>query len=283
VSDSIECCCRCRFSEHLDSPSLFSECRQTSALRGNGHRVLRPQYPCTILRVETQYEEGAAEFLSSAEPQDEFKCALHPSDRELAGRHFVDIKGVDTAMLFNVTSGETTMEVQGAIIANGAYTRRRLSRTEGQKKILVVRASTNGGSTISQRSSIVDAIFGTYGNTVSMRSQYLGCSHDKLDFAPFEGTTQYGYNVQDGILEVSINDDFTGQTRYEAEEGLQKAAEALVGDLESQFDHVMLCLPPGTAGSWVAYAYGKLLLKELLQTSFVSFGQSSPHLSYYFQ
>lgn len=247
--------------------------------------------------METQYEEGAAEFLSSAEPQDEFKCALHPSDRELAGRHFVDIKGVDTAMLFNVTSGETTMEVQGAIIANGAYTvpagaaiqfgkketRRRLSKTEGQKKILVIRASTNGGSTISQRSSIVDAIFGTYGNTVSMRSQYLGCSHDKLDFAPFEGTTQYGYNVQDGILEVSINDDFTGQTRYEAEEGLQKAAEALVGDLESQFDHVMLCLPPGTAGSWVAYAYGKLLLKKLLQTSFVSFGQSSPHLSYYFQ
>ena len=30
-------------------------------------------------------------------------------------------------------------------------------------------------------------------------------------------------------------------------------AEDKYGDLPSQFDHVMLCLPPGTAGNWIAY------------------------------
>jgi hypothetical protein len=233
-------------------------------------RVLRPQYPCTIVRVETQYADNAVDVYSVA-PTDEFKCALHPSDRGAAGRHFVDIEGIDTAQLLNVTSGETTMEVEGAIIVDGAYTapagasvhfgtvetRRRLGKSEGQKKILVVRAETAGGNTISRKEDIVDAVFGTYGNTVSMRSQYLGCSHGKLDILPFEGQTENGYTVTDGIIEVSIDEDYRGQTRYVAEEGLTNAAEELVGDLSSQFDHVILCLPPGTSGGWVAYAYGK--------------------------
>jgi hypothetical protein len=30
---------------------------------------------------------------------------------------------------------------------------------------------------------------------------------------------------------------------------------ALGSSFTSQFDHVMLCLPPGTSGSWIAYAY----------------------------
>jgi hypothetical protein len=246
---------------------------QVASLRGNGQRILRPQYPCTIVRVETQYADNDVD-VDSVAPTEEFKCALHPSDRDAAGWYFVDIEGVDTAEFFNITSGETTMEVEGAIIAEGAYTapagasvhfgtletRRRLGTSEGQKKVLVVRAETAGGNTISTKESIADAIFGTYGNSISMRSQYLGCSHNKLDLVPFEGQTENGYTVTDGIIEVSINEDYRDQTRYVAEEGLTKAAEELVGDLARQFDHVILCLPPGTSGGWVAYAYGKFNL-----------------------
>lgn len=35
---------------------------------------------------------------------------------------------------------------------------------------------------------------------------------------------------------------------------MTKAATALKGNLSNQFDHVMLCMPPGT-GAWIAYAY----------------------------
>jgi hypothetical protein len=246
---------------------------QVRTLRGNVQRALRPQYPCTIVRVETQYAESALDNYS-VRPTDEFKCALHSSDRKAAGRYYIDIEGVDAAQFFNITSGETTMEVEGAIIANGAYTapagasvrfgtgmtRRRLRESQGQRRVLVVRAETAGGNTISKKEDIVDAVFGTYGNTASMRSQYLGCSHDKLDLVPFEGQTENGYTVVGGIIEVSINEDYTGQTRYVAEEGLVNAAEFLVGDLEDQFDHLILCFPPGTTGGWVAYAYGKFNL-----------------------
>ncbi|KAG7374685.1 gametolysin peptidase M11 [Nitzschia inconspicua] len=242
---------------------------ETSALRGSARRELRPQHPCTIIRVETKYDENSPEFLSASEPEVEFKCALHPADREAAGRHFVDIHGVDTVELINVTSGETTLEVEGAIIADGAYTapagakvyfgtietRRRLSNSKGTKKVLVVRATTSGGDTFSERDDIVDAIFGTFGNPISLRSQYLGCSHNKIDFTPFEGTTHKGNQVTDGIITVDINRDFRGLNRFVAEEGLTSAAENMVGDLEQQFDHVILCLPPGTSGGWVAYAY----------------------------
>ena len=31
--------------------------------------------------------------------------------------------------------------------------------------------------------------------------------------------------------------------------------DSALGDMESQFDHVVLCLPPGTSGGWIAYAY----------------------------
>lgn len=243
---------------------------QSTALRGNSHRELRPQHPCTILEVDTDYDENSAEFLIMQD-QAEYQCALHPSDQVAAGRKFVDIQGIDTSQLINITSGETTMEVEGAIIENGAYTvpagakihfgmtetRRRLAnKSHGTKKILVVRAITDGGNTISQRDDIVDAVFGTFGNPINMRSQYLGCSQNKLDMAPYEGTTEKGYTVTNGIIEVTVGQDFRGQTRYDAVEGLHQAAEQVVGDLEDQFDHVIFCLPPGTQGNWVAYAYG---------------------------
>ena len=33
------------------------------------------------------------------------------------------------------------------------------------------------------------------------------------------------------------------------------AGDSALGNMESQFDYVALCLPPGTSGGWIAYAY----------------------------
>ena len=239
-----------------------------SSLRGNAsprHRVLRPQHECTVVRVETQFDETSL----SADEGDEYKCELHPEDRANAGTYFVSIEGVDSTQLAATSSGETTLVAEGATIMNGVLsvpsgaavrletpeTRRRLAKTEGTRRVLVVRAETKGGDTIGSKRDLTDRIFGTHGNSINMRSQYLGCSHDKLDFVPFEGSTQKGYHVTEGVIEVDIDKDFRGKSRYDAEDALEAAAASVVGDLQSQFDNVILCIPPGTSGAWIAYAY----------------------------
>ncbi|KAL3913361.1 MAG: hypothetical protein SGILL_006524, partial [Bacillariaceae sp.] len=225
-------------------------------------------HECTIVRVDTQYDENSPQFFST-EDDEEYKCELHPEDRANAGSYFVKIEGVDTAELASAESGETTMMAEGATIMNGVLsvpsgaavnfarptTRRRLATTIGTRKVLVVRAETSGGDTIGSKAAISDRIFGTHGNTITMRSQYLGCSHNQLDFVPFEGTAENGYQVTDGVIEVDINRSFRGDDRYEIEDAMEAAAEGVVGDLEKQFDNVILCVPPGTSGGWIAYAY----------------------------
>jgi hypothetical protein len=71
---------------------------------------------------------------------------------------------------------------------------------------------------------------------------------------PFEGETSTGVTVKNGVISVSIDQNFVGSDRYTAEDALESAAANLVGNL-NQFDYVMLCLPPGTDGGWIAYAY----------------------------
>jgi hypothetical protein len=217
--------------------------------------------------VETQYDEASQELLAIEE--DEYKCELHPEDRVNAGSYFVSIVGVDSNQLASAESGQTTMVAEGATIMNGVLsvpsgaavkmetpeTRRRLAKTEGTRKVLVVRAETSGGDTIGSKEDLADRIFGIHGNSINMRSQYLGCSHGKLDFVPFEGSTESGYYVTDGVIEVEIDKDYRGFSRYDAEDALEAAAADIVGDLDSQFDNVILCVPPGTSGGWIAYAY----------------------------
>ncbi|KAL3893494.1 MAG: hypothetical protein SGARI_008139, partial [Bacillariaceae sp.] len=160
------------------------------------------------------------------------------------------------------------MVAEGATIMNGVLSvpsgaavkletperRRRLAQTEGTRKVLVVRAETRGGDTIGRKEDLADRIFGIHGNSINMRSQYLGCSHNKLDFVPFEGSTSSGYQVTDGVIDVEINKDYRGSSRYDVEDALEAAATNVVGNL-GQFDNVILCVPPGTSGGWIAYAY----------------------------
>jgi len=203
------------------------------------------------------------------------KCELHPDDRAAAGRYFVKIEGLDSAQLTNFKSGETTMMANGAMIMDGVLSipsgasiefgshegRRRLSKSFGEKKVLAVRADTLGSSTISSKTTIAEKVFGYRENGVNMRSQYIGCSFGKIDLVPFEGTTATGYSVTEGVIEVSIDSDFSSGDRFDIESAILSAAESLVGDLDGQFDHVMLCVPPGIGGSWIAYAYGEFDVK----------------------
>ena len=243
------------------------------------------QHPCTLVHVETQYEEEIADDsyvsrerlfsgsgnngsrkLQQTDEEIEVKCELQEEDRVAVGKYFVSINGIESSQLDNIVSGDTTLMAEGATImdgelwlpagaavefgSNGGNDRRRrrlqTSQTDPTRKVLVVRANGNGAITTGTKGTLSDKIFGTYGDTATLRSQYLACSHGKLDFQPFVGVTSGGTVVDDGVLEVNIDTYVPGASRYVVEDALEEAADQLVGNLRDQFDHVMLCLPPGS-------------------------------------
>ena len=72
---------------------------------------------------------------------------------------------------------------------------------------------------------------------------------------PFSNQTTSGYVVDNGVVEVQISTLVTGQSDTIVKNAATAALSALLGisDLATAFDHVMLCLPPGTTGGWIAY------------------------------
>lgn len=135
------------------------------------------------------------------------------------------------------------------------HERRRLAAL-GIKSVLAIRVTDGSDVTTgSSLSEISNFIFGTSGDTVNLKSQYDACSQGKLLFEPFNGLTTTNVPISDGVVNVTIPESVNGVSRYTAEDYVMDAAGVLLGNLPNQFDHVMLCIPPGTSGNWIAYAY----------------------------
>ena len=133
-----------------------------------------------------------------------------------------------------------------------------LNASSVTKKVLVLRADTPSESTSSTRAQISNAVFGTNGDPVNLKSQYAECSYNKLTFNPVSSLN--GINIANGVGEVTLSSTVTTMDRYGAMNAMLGAANAKYGNLETlvdngSLDYVMLCVPPGTAGSWIAYAY----------------------------
>lgn len=199
-------------------------------------------------------------------------CELSDDDAEKAdGRLFVSITGIDESQLDNIKSGETTLVAEGAVFLDGELQipadgqiefgtidenderrvrqkRRRSLSATGTKSVLVVRVNAADVSTSGTIKELSNNIFGTYGDTVTMKSQYDQCSYGKLQFEPFVGRTSKGVYVN-GVIDVTISNNVGGSDRTNIEAAVQVAAKNKLGNLRDEFDHVMLCLPPGSSGN----------------------------------
>lgn len=236
----------------------------TSSLRGSSgpERNLRPQHDCTLVRVDTQYDQsivGAKNAIDASielEP-DVIRCELSEEDVKTLGQHFVTVKGLDEAQSSYIRSGETTLNTAATLSEDGALylpagaglelfgtvpeNRRRLAVTTGKKTVLVVRVIANDVSTTADRTQLADDIFGTFGDSVNLRSQYLQCSNNQLSFEPAPSDN----NIKNGVVTVKVDMKAVGADRFNMENVVQGAAEEKVGSLK-QFDHVILCLPKGS-------------------------------------
>ena len=122
------------------------------------------------------------------------------------------------------------------------------------KKILVLRIEAQDQVTAYSESSLADNIFGAAGDPMNLRSQYNDCSYGELQFEPLTTNTLVG---TDGVYTVSMPTTvITGNPDNPiAIAAVNKAQQDLGVTLTSIADLVMVCMPPGTSGDWVAYAY----------------------------
>lgn len=160
-----------------------------------------------------------------------------------------------------VVSGKSELNLDGLKIENGEIleatenkifstiqNRRDLSTT-GTRALLVVRVIALDSSTTSSMSQLSDKVFGIAGDIKNMKNQYEDCSYNQFNLVPAVNVEQ---GVVNGVMEISIAQNVKNTKSYD----VQNAVTAAIGGGKPWYaDHVMYCLPPGTSGGWIAYAY----------------------------
>jgi hypothetical protein len=119
------------------------------------------------------------------------------------------------------------------------------SKTLGRRSILMLRVSTLDSEPATTATEFEERVFGVSSHT--MTSQYERCSFGKLTFELAFG----------GAIDLVISKSITDfQTRLELVNAVQEEARVRlqVDKLSDSADHVMMCLPPGLEGGWVAFA-----------------------------
>jgi hypothetical protein len=138
---------------------------------------------------------------------------------------------------------DDVLEVQAAIKTRGT----------GVRTVLAIRVKTLDSETTSNLDEIGDKIFGTNGDEVNLVERYSRCSFGQLVMQPYEGVTTRGESISNGVFEVEVEMNANREDQNDIRKAAITVATARLGNLEDQFDHVMFCLPPGTAGGWNAY------------------------------
>ena len=184
----------------------------------------------------------------------------------LKGSVILPISGISESILASAESGKTTIFSEEADVAEdmvdfsfaamplmGIAERgsvRRLAVSMGTKTVLAIRVIASDKSTSSTENTISDKIFGTSGDSMNMKSQYAACSYNQLIFQPFNGMTRSGKTVSDGVMTVTIDMNVSGAEKQYVTNLVLVEAKTQLGNLQDNFDYVMLCLPPGTSGNW---------------------------------
>ena len=137
----------------------------------------------------------------------------------------------------------------------------KVNTVTGTKNVLAIWVkATNAKPTLpieGQTNSLADDVFGIYGDPYNPRSQYKACSNNKLDMAPANLVTSTGVEITNGVYALEVGSPIMSIGKG-FETIVQEAATKVLGDLPSQFDHVMFCMPKGVKEGGVqsfAYAY----------------------------
>ena len=121
--------------------------------------------------------------------------------------------------------------------------RRKLADKTGNLETLVIRVIASGVQPTANKAQMIDDVFT---DQACLKSQYEACSYGQLTIEAYEGN-----GITGGVVDVSIPTS-PSSGRSAMQDAAYDQATADLGDLESQFDLVLFCMPPGS-GNWLAY------------------------------
>ena len=123
--------------------------------------------------------------------------------------------------------------------------------TAGVRSVLVIRVVAKDAATAATEAQLSSQIFG--GTGFNLKSGFARCSYNQLLFEPQANTIAGPDGIHTTFLpNVTVNGVSDATVRNAV---LAQATAELGAHPRLLADHVMLCLPPGTAGGWIAYAY----------------------------
>lgn len=119
--------------------------------------------------------------------------------------------------------------------------------TSGSKKYVVVRVNTNDSINSNSENFLRDKWFGTAGDRFTYKSQVEACSYNKVTVVPYGGN-----GVSGGAMSLNVDTKANGQS---SDKIASKARTALSSSIRNSVDHYAFCLPAGSQGSWIGWAY----------------------------
>lgn len=119
--------------------------------------------------------------------------------------------------------------------------------TSGSKKYVVVRVNTNDSVNSNSESFLRDKWFGSNGDSFTYKSQVEACSYNKVTVVPYGGN-----GVSGGAMSLNVDTNANGQS---SDKIASKARTALSSSIRNSVDHYAFCLPAGSQGSWIGWAY----------------------------
>lgn len=205
---------------------------------------------------------------------DEWFCELSEEESRRLGiepPYFLDIINSTLVVPDGALSGQSTLiaseatvdlltstlsiPYQANVTVEHQLTSRKLSRSKGILDTLVIRVTDKKGA--SPEASLDQLRNDVFKDKASLKTQFEACSYGKLRVRGYSGMTVTNLTITNGVIDLVVDYDVegvNGGSRTILQNTALQAAEKYIGNLRSQFDVVMFCMPPGT-GNWLAYAF----------------------------
>ena len=216
--------------------------------------------PCILALVKTQFEDRTEEH--------HWECEIDALDNDGIGGKFVELN-LNFDLDYNdpavglLEPGVTTLQADDVILAGSkaivrgqpkfskkpkkSQSHRRHLEMTGTRTVLVVRVIANGVSPTLSSEDLARSVFGTAdsdGNTndFNLASGFAQCSYNQLLFEPTPNDI-----AENGVYTVSIDETAEGASAASIRNAALEQLKDDLGtsDLNSLFDHVIFCLPPG--------------------------------------
>eukprot|EP00984_Skeletonema_dohrnii_P002501 scaffold866_cov116-Skeletonema_dohrnii-CCMP3373.AAC.5 len=143
------------------------------------------------------------------------------------------------------------------------------SRSLGEKSVVAVRVQTTDAEYEFSEAFLRREVFGISGSTdeedlFNLPSGYEQCSHGALTFTPLASATGTDgddeVSIVDGVVTINVDVEANNNVGANVRNAVTQRITKVFGDMVTVADYWMYCLPPGTNGTWAAYAYSNFHL-----------------------